>query len=99
MATDHEDVRGHDFPKERRPPVTLPTMLGHVWPHARRDVEINRSHRLDLDPSHSHELHRAIQKELGVGRLGRALDGAVDEKTLRSDRSRCSIEGSLTDAG
>ena len=47
MATDHEDVRGHDFPKERRPPVTLPTMLGHVWPHARRDVEINRSHRLD----------------------------------------------------
>ena len=40
----------HDLLEDRRPVVTVPSMLGHVRPHPRRDLMVDSPNDLDRHP-------------------------------------------------
>jgi hypothetical protein len=76
----HEDVGRHHLLEDAGPLVALPTMLGHVGPHARGDVVVDGAHQVHLHALAAHDLHGDVGQALGVGLLGRPLEGAVDEQ-------------------
>jgi hypothetical protein len=76
----HEDVGRFDLLEDGRPVVLGPAVLGHVGPDAGGDVTVDRPDDIHREALTSHDLDRAVGQPLGVRRLRRALQGAVDEE-------------------
>jgi hypothetical protein len=57
-----------------------PSQIGQVRVHAGGDVVVDRPQDLDLDPVPAHDRGADLDQPLGVGHLGRTLQGAVEEQ-------------------
>ena len=79
-ARDHDDVgRLDQLAVDLREVVALVAVLGHVGPDAGRDHVVDGADDVDLDAHALMIAARDRQQGLGLARLGRALEGAVED--------------------
>jgi hypothetical protein len=77
---DHQDVGGQHLLEHSWPLVGSPSMLGHVRPDTRRQVEVDRPQVLDCDSVVAHDADRLVHEKLRVRGLRRSLQRAVEEQ-------------------
>ena len=66
---EHEDVGGEHALLDLRPLVRRPAVLGHVGPHAGRDVVVDEPEAVGRDAVALHERAARVDERLRVGDL------------------------------
>ena len=82
-ARDHEDVGGQHLRIKLRPGVGGRAVLGHVGPHAGRDVMVDGADRFCPHALLAHDRGADIDQPLRVAALGRRFQGAIDKQRIQ----------------